>query len=52
MTELSRLDRYDRRTDWPLAVVALTFLGLYSVRVLLQPQGGGAKAIDVALLPV
>lgn len=52
MTEPSRLDRYDRRTDWPLAVVALTFLGLYSVRVLLQPQGGVAKAIDVALLAV
>jgi voltage-gated potassium channel len=52
MTEPSRLDGYDRRTDWPLAVVALTFLGLYSVRVLLQPQGGFAKAIDVALLAV
>ena len=52
MTEPSRLDRYDRRTDWPLAVVALTFLGLYSVRVLLQPQGGFAKAIDVALVAV
>jgi voltage-gated potassium channel len=52
MTEPSRLDCYDRRTDWPLAVVALTFLGLYSVRVLLQPQGGFAKAIDVALVAV
>src|SRR6185295_13738590 len=52
MTEPSRLDRYDRRTDWPLAVVALTFLGLYSVRVLLQPQGGFGKAIDVALVAV
>ena len=52
MIEPSRLDRYDRRTDWPLAVVALTFLGLYSVRVLLQPQGGFAKAIDVALVAV
>jgi voltage-gated potassium channel len=52
MTELSRLDRYDRRTDWPLAVVALTFLGLYSVRVLQQPQGAVAKAIDLALAAV
>jgi len=52
MTELSRLDHYDRRTDWPLAVVALTFLGLYSVRVLMHPEGGVAKAIDVALLAV
>jgi voltage-gated potassium channel len=52
MIEPSRLERYDHRTDWPLAVVALTFLGLYSVRVLMHPQGGVAKAIDVALLAV
>jgi voltage-gated potassium channel len=52
MTEPSRLDRYDHRTDWPLAVVALTFLGLYSVRVLLQPQDGAAKAIDIGLIAV
>jgi voltage-gated potassium channel len=52
MTEPSRLDRYDHRTDWPLAVVALTFLGLYSVRVLIQPQGGAAKAIDLGLVVV
>jgi voltage-gated potassium channel len=52
MTELSRLDRYDRRTDWPLAVVALIFLGLYSVRVLMHPQPGVANAIDFALKAV
>ena len=52
MTQQSRIERYDRRTDWPLAGVALTFLGLYSVRVLMQPQGGVAKAIDLALVAV
>ena len=52
MTELTRLDRYERRTEWPLAAVALTFLGLYSVRVLLRPQGGANEAVDVALVAV
>jgi voltage-gated potassium channel len=52
MTELSRLERYERRTEWPLAAVALTFLGLYSVRVLLRPQGAAAAAVDVALVAV
>ena len=31
-------------TDWPLAAVALTYLGLYSVRVLAQLRGGGAES--------
>jgi voltage-gated potassium channel len=52
MTELSQLDRYERRTEWPLAAVALTFLGLYSVRVLLRPQGGAAEAVDIALIAI
>jgi hypothetical protein len=43
MTE-TRLERYEKRTDWPLAAVALTFLGLYSVRVLAQLRGGGAES--------
>ena len=49
MTE-TRLERYERRTDWPLAVVALTFLGLYSVRVLAQLRGGAAEATEDALI--
>lgn len=52
MTTQSRLDRYERRTDWPLAVVALAFLGLYSVKVLYRPAGGADRAIDVALLAI
>jgi voltage-gated potassium channel len=49
MTELSRLDRYERRTEWPLAAVAIAFLGLYSVQVLAQPRGLTARAVEVAL---
>ena len=46
----TRLERYEQRTEWPLAAVALTFLGLYSVRVLAQPRGGAAEAIEDALI--
>nr|WP_319452490.1 MULTISPECIES: ion channel [unclassified Mycobacterium] len=34
-----RLERWQSRTEWPLAIVAVIFLGAYSVRVLAQPQG-------------
>jgi voltage-gated potassium channel len=50
MTELSRLERYERRTEWLLVAVALIFLVLFSVRVLVEPQGDFLTAIDAALL--
>ena len=50
MTTQTRLERFERRTEWPLAAVAIAFLGLYSVQVLMQPRGQTARAIDVALL--
>jgi voltage-gated potassium channel len=34
MTTQSRLERFERRTEWPLAAIAIAFLGLYSVQVL------------------
>jgi voltage-gated potassium channel len=52
MTEQTRLDRWDQRTDLALAGVALGFLALYSVKVLLRPQGAADKAVDLALLAV
>src|SRR5882724_1750403 len=52
MTELTRLARWDKRTDIPLAGVAIVFLALYSVKVLVRPQGGADRAIDNALLVV
>ncbi len=51
MTE-TRLERYEKRTDWPLAGVALTFLGLYSVRVIAKLRGGAAEATEDALIAV
>ena len=50
MSPQSRLERYEQRTEWPLVAVALTFLALYSVRVLAQPHGGAEKALEVALI--
>ena len=32
MSPQSRLERYEQRTEWPLAGVAILFLALYSVR--------------------
>jgi voltage-gated potassium channel len=48
----SRLARYERRTEWPLAAIALIFLALYSVRVLVQPRGFADTSINVALLAI
>jgi voltage-gated potassium channel len=50
MTTQSRPERFEHRTEWPLATVAIAFLGLYSVQVLAQPRGPAARAVEVALL--
>jgi len=49
MSPQIRLERYEQRTEWPLVAVALSFLALYSVRVLAQPDGGAERAIELAL---
>jgi voltage-gated potassium channel len=50
MTTHSRLERFEHRTEWPLAAVAIAFLGLYSVQVLAQPRGRTAHVVDGALV--
>lgn len=52
MSPQSRLERYEQRTEWPLAGVAILFLALYSVRVLAHPPQPVLHTIDVALLVV
>jgi voltage-gated potassium channel len=52
MSPQSRLERYERRTEWPLAGIALLFLALYSIRVLGQPRGAAFMAVHVTLLVV
>lgn len=49
MAPQSRLEQFERRTEWPLASVALLFLGLYSIQVLVEPRGAAAAAVRVAL---
>lgn len=46
----TRLQRFERRTEWPLAAVALVFLGLYTVQVLVQPHGTYAGVVRWAMI--
>jgi len=52
MNVQTNLQRWERRSEWPLAVAALLFLGLFSVQVLVQPHGREAHilwAVDWAI---
>jgi voltage-gated potassium channel len=40
------LERFEKRTEWPLAIAAVIFLAAYSVEVLAQPPGGVRSALD------
>lgn len=48
MTE-TPLQRWDRRAEWPLAALAVAFLVLYSIEVLVEPQGRAAHLISWSL---
>ena len=50
MAPQTRLERFEHRTEWPLAAFALLFLGLYSVQVLAEPRGVAADAVRTALV--
>ena len=47
MTTQSNLQRWERHAEWPLAIAALLFLGVYSVLVLARPQGREAHVLWV-----
>ncbi|WP_319446430.1 MULTISPECIES: potassium channel family protein [unclassified Mycobacterium] len=49
MTSQTRLERFETRTEWPMAAVALAFLTLFSVHVLAQPHGAAEAAIKTAM---
>jgi voltage-gated potassium channel len=49
MMPQTRLDRFEHRTEWPLAAVAMAFLALYSVQVLGAPGGRGGVALGATL---
>ncbi len=41
-----RLERWERRVEWPLAGVAAVFLGVYSVQVLARPPAQVSHVLD------
>jgi voltage-gated potassium channel len=43
----SRLRRWERRTEWPLAAIAVVFLAIYSVEVLVQPPPRVRTTLEV-----
>jgi len=45
----TRLARFEHHTEWPLAAVALIFLGLYSWQILLEPRGPTGDAVGTAM---
>jgi hypothetical protein len=48
----TNLQRWERHAEWPLAAAALLFLGVFSVQVLVRPQGHEAHvlwAVDWAI---
>ena len=50
MTPQTRLACFERRTEWPLAGVALIFLALYSVQILVRPHGTAGTLVHVAMV--
>ena len=45
----TRLQHWERRAEWPLAICAIAFLILYSVEVLAEPQGSAMKVVEWSL---
>lgn len=43
------MERWQSRTEWPLATVAVIFLGAYSIRVLVEPQGPAEIVLQVMI---
>jgi voltage-gated potassium channel len=50
MSSQHKLLRWEARTEWPLAAVALAFLGLYSVQVLGHLHGTPERNVEHVLL--
>ena len=45
MNTETKLQRWERSAEWPLAAAALLFLGLFSVQVLVRPHGSEAHIL-------
>ena len=49
MSSRSMLERWEDRTEWPLACIAVAFLAAYSVKVLGHPGGLTASVLQMML---
>jgi voltage-gated potassium channel len=49
MSDQTRLERFEQRTEWLMAAVALMFLGCYSVQVLAEPHGFSDMAMRAVM---
>jgi voltage-gated potassium channel len=49
MSAPSMLERWEERTEWPLAGIAVTFLVAYSIQVLAHPDGLTSHVLDVTM---
>ena len=49
MSSRSMLERWEGRTEWPLAFIAVVFLVAYSVQVLAHPGGLTSRVLDVMM---
>jgi voltage-gated potassium channel len=47
MTTPTLGERWEQRTEWPLALVAIVFLAMYSVQVLCRPRGQEAHMLNM-----
>ena len=50
MNDPARLNRWERQAEWPLAIIALAFLGAYSIHVLVQPGGAAQHVIHAVAI--
>src|SRR5436305_15077064 len=50
MGSQSMLERWEDRTEWPLACIAVVFLVAYSIEVLAHPDGRTRGVLEVVLL--
>lgn len=48
MTKRTRTELWEQRSEWPLALIALVFLSIYSVQVLGRPHGHEARVLWLA----
>ena len=50
MNPQTKLERWEKLSEWPLAGIAVVFLAAYSIQVLAQPQGYTAAVLQAVLL--